>query len=64
LYWRNILRLEGYNTSVAVSKPSDAIFLRILLLCMRRTRYKTNGARTTAATSAMITIFIFARFIG
>jgi hypothetical protein len=57
LYCRNILRFRGYNTSVAVSKPSAAIFRRILLLCIRRTMYNSKGVNA-AAPNIVITMTI------
>jgi hypothetical protein len=60
----NLLRLRGYNTSIAVSKPSAAIFLRMILLCMLRTIYKTIHPVAIAATASIsIVVNIFFRFI-
>jgi hypothetical protein len=58
----NFLRLPGYNTSIAVSKPSAAILRRILLLCARRITHKTSGAETAAAAIIISTVFIILQF--
>jgi hypothetical protein len=52
---------------MAVSKPSAAIFFRILLLCMRRTIYKTShpiaDAATASISSIVIIIIFFFKFL-
>jgi hypothetical protein len=63
LSFRNVLLFFGYNTSTAVSKPSEAIFLSILLFWIRRTMYNASQLATPEAIKRISKVFIIVLFM-